>query len=187
MATIGLKNIHVAPLLTDTEDASTYDVVTKLAAAISASIAVTNNSATLYGDDMLIAVEDSTGAITITIGVEDLTDEQYDLLMGTTKNSDGVIEDSTNDIAPYLALGFELPLREGGRRLYWYYKGRFQKPGGEHTTKGETITFGTETIVATFMPRKDTKWRSRIQVPGGETSTVADSWFDQVYAPIPTP
>jgi len=181
---IGLKNINVAKL---TEEATNiYDAVTKLAPAISANITPNNQSTTLYGDDRAVAVEETLGSIGVEINTADLTDEQYALLMGVTINADGVIEDSSDDNAPYLALGFELPMSGGGKKLYWYYKGRFQKPGGEYNTKGESVSFATQTLVGTFMAREDKKWRAHHRtLPEGTADPIAEAWFDAVYKPTP--
>lgn len=183
---IGLKNIHIAELTAEQEN--TYGTVDKLSPAISANITPNSSVTTLYGDDHAVAVEETLGSINVEINTADLTPEQYAKLMGVTVNDDGVIEDSTNDIAPYVALGFELPKSGGGKKLYWYYKGRFQKPGGEFNTKGETVAFATQTLVANFMAREDGKWRAHHEsLPADVDKAIADAWFETVYAPTVAP
>lgn len=185
MAFVGLKKLHVA-LLTD-EEANTYGVPSQLSPAVSANVTPNFTSTPLYGDDRIIHVDEALGDIDVEVAVTDLTDEDYALLMGVIANSDGVIEDSTDDQAPYVALGFEMPKPEGGVALRWYYKGKFQKPVDSATTKGESTEFQTPTITAKFMAREDGKWRARVDYKDAASidAAVRDAWFANVYAPIP--
>lgn len=185
MATIGLKNLHFAPFLD--EAAGTYETPVKIAAAIEANVEVSTESATLYGDDRAIETADSLGDIEVELNVDDLAPNIYALLLGKTKNADGVIEDSIDDVAPYGALLFELPKANGHRKLYAYYKGKFQPPGTEATTKGDSVEFQTQTINGKFLPREDGKWRGHLDTsdPDADAAKVA-SFFTSVYKPTPT-
>lgn len=178
---IGLRDLHFAKLNTD----GTYAVPAKLSNAISASVTPNYTITTLYGDDRAVAVANALGDIDITINTTDLTPEDYDLLMGTTKNADGVIEDSIDDVAPYGALLFRLPLEAGGFKYYAYYKGKFQPPASTHNTKGGSVEYQTPTITGKFVSRDDGKWRAHFVHDGAAASTVATNWFTSVYAPTP--
>jgi len=186
MAVVGLKKVHVA-LLTE-EETNVYAVPKQLSPAVSSNIVPNFTTTPLYGDDRIVHVDEALGDIDVEIAITDLTDEDYALLMGVTANSDGVIEDSTNDQAPYVALGFEMAKPEGGVALRWYYKGKFQKPSENSTTKSETTTFQTPTITAKFMAREDNKWRARVDYKDAAAinAAVRDSWFTKVYEkPVP--
>lgn len=187
MAFVGLKKVHVATLTT--EATNTYAPPIQLSPAVSANVTPNFESTNLYGDDRVIYVEEALGDIEVEIALTDLTDEHYALLMGVTANADGVIEDSVNDQAPYVALGFEMPKPNGGVALRWYYKGKFQKPSEEVTTKGETTEFQTPTITATFMAREDGNWRARVDYKDAADidSAVRNAWFTDVYEPVPVP
>lgn len=181
MAVVGLKKVHVA-LLTD-EATNVYATPTQLSPAVSSNITPNFTSTNLYGDDRTIHVEEALGDIDVEIAITDLTDADYAIIMGVTANSDGVIEDQTNDQAPYLAIGFEMPKPDGGVALRWYYKGKFQKPAESANTKGENVEFQTPTITAKFMARADGKWRARVDYKDAASidATVRSSWFTKVY------
>lgn len=184
---IGLKNIHAA-LITAEGTTTTYGIPRTISQAITANITPNFNISTLYADDQAVEVDEALGDIDIELGIKDLSTEDYAYLLGKTVNADGVIEDSVNDVAPYLALGFEIPLSGGGKRLYWYYKGKFQPPSSEHTTKQGSVSYQTPTITGKFMAREDGKWRSRIDSTHMTANeTVVASWFDAVYVPTVTP
>ena len=180
MAYIGLKKLHVAILTA--EETNTYAVPTQLSPAVSANVTPNFTSASLRGDDRVVYVEEALGDIDVEIAVTDLTDEHYTLIMGLIANADGVIEDSTDGEAPYLALGFEMPKPEGGVALRWYYKGKFSKGTDGATTKGDTTEFQTPTISAKFVAREDGKWRARVDYANAAAidSTVRDAWFTSV-------
>lgn len=178
---IGLRNLHFAKLNAD----GTYAIPKKLSDAISATVTPNFTVTTLYADDRAVAVASALGDIDISINTADLTPEDYDLLMGTTKNEDGVIEDSVDDVSPYGALLFQLPLEGGGFKYYAYYKGKFQPPASTHNTKGGSTEFQTPTIAGKFMARDDGKWRAHFVDNGSTASPVAANWFKEVYALAP--
>lgn len=178
---IGLRDLYFAKETAE----GTYDTPVKLSEAISASVTPNYTITTLYGDDRAVAVATALGDIDISINATDLKPTEYDLLMGTTKNTDGVIEDSINDVAPYGALLFRLPFEDGGFRYYCYYKGRFQPPATNSNTKGSGVEFQTPTITGKFVAREDGKWRAHHDSPATLTP-VASAWFTSVYKPTPT-
>jgi phi13 family phage major tail protein len=180
---IGLRDIHFAKSIAG----GGYDVPKKLSDAITATVTPNYTVTTLYGDDRAVAVANALGDIDIQINTTDLTPEDYDLLMGTTTNADGVIEDSVDDVAPYGALLFRLPLEGGGFKYYTYYKGKFQPPGSTHNTKGGSVEFQTPTISGKFMARDDGKWRAhKVHVDPATADPIAAAWFTSVYEPTTT-
>ena len=186
MATVGLRNMHVAII----NDDGTYETPKKLAPAISAEVTPNFETTTLYGDDRAVEIEEALGSIDISIGITDLSTDDYAFLLGKTINEDGVVEDSTDDEAPYVAIGWELPKSKGSKRMYWYYKGKFTIPGNANTTKGESVEFQTPSITGKFMSREDGKWRARVDENDVDAnSDVVRNWFNEVYesaAPTPT-
>lgn len=181
MAVVGLKKIHVARLTNETTNV--YAVPKQISPAISANVTPNYNIAKLSGDDRVVYIEESLGDIDVEIAITDLTDADYALLLGITPNADGVIEETADDQAPYVALGFEMAKPDGGVALRWYYKGKFQKPSETSATKGDTTEFQTPTISAKFMAREDGKWRARVDYVSAATisAPVRTAWFTKVY------
>ncbi|MGG0889944.1 major tail protein [Cytobacillus horneckiae] len=183
---VGLRDLHFAKF-TQEGGSGLYLPPKKLSEALTASITPNYSVTTLYADDRAVAVESALGDIDIQLTIADLSDSDYEMLMGAAKNSDGVIEDSVDDVAPYGALGFRIPLSGGGFRFYWYYKGRFQPPAQNHNTKGSGVEFQNPAISGKFMAREDGKWRARLTHIGTTANEVADSWFNAVYKETVTP
>lgn len=184
MATIGLKNLHWAPLTN--EETLTYGTPVKLSPAIEANIEVGTESATLYGDDRAIESADSLGDIEIELNVADLLPEHYALLLGKTKNADGVIIDNVDDVAPYGALLFEMPKADGNKKMWSYYKTKFQVPGTEAATKGDSVEFQTQTINGKSFPLESGDWRAQIDTSDPDTdAAIATGWYTNVYKETP--
>jgi len=179
MAQVGLKNIYVAQILTESPTSTTYQLTRKISKAMTANITPNVSSATLYGDDQAQETIEELTDVTVEIGVNDLDMEDYAFLLGKTVDANGGVTDSINDEAPYVALGYEVPLSGGGKRMTWLYKGKFSIPSEEAQTKQGSPSFQTPTISATFIPREDGQWRYRVE-SNGTNKTVIDGWFVKV-------
>jgi len=179
MAQVGLKNIYVAKITSELDGVITYETPKKIAHAITANITPNVEQTVLYGDDRAVESEEALADIDVEITVTDLNVEDYALLMGATVDANGGVTDSIDNTAPEVALGFEVPLTKGGKRMYWYYKGKFGIPSSEHNTKQGSVEYQTPTIAAKFMPRADGKWRYRLDA--NETnSAIVEGWFTEV-------
>lgn len=187
MAKVGLKNIVIAKVLSETAEATTYDTVRKISKAMTANVTPNINTATLYGDDQAQETIEELADVTVEIGINDLSNEDYAYIMGKTVDVNGGVTDSVNDEAPYLAMGYEVPLTGGRKRVTWLYKGKFGIPSETDQTKQGSPSFQTPTISATFIPRADGKWRYRVE--SNETNqAIVDSFLDSVQEePTSTP
>ena len=187
MARVGLKNLHAAKLLTDSETETTYGEVRKLSPAVTANVTPNVETAELHGDDMLQEVEENLSGIDVEIGMTDLILEDYAFLLGKTIDANGGISDG-DEVAPYVALGYEMPLSGGaGSRMVWLYKGKFGIPTEEATTKQGSVEFQTATISGKFMKRvSDKKWRYRVE-PTETNQDTLSSWFTEVKKAPTTP
>lgn len=179
MTQVGLKNIYAAKVLSDTEEGTTYDAPRKISEAITANVTPNTETATLYADDKASEVEETMGDIDVAIGIKDLSAEDYAFLLGKVVDANGGILDNVDDVAPYIALGFEVPLSGGRKRMYWYYKGKFSVPSSEHATKQGATSFQTPTISGKFMARSDGNWRYRLDSNETNAAVIAD-WFKSV-------
>lgn len=183
MPIVGLKDIHVALLNQD----GTYETPVRLAKAIEASITPNVNSTTLYADDRAVETVSSLGEIEVELNIDDLSTEKYALIMGKTINTDGVVVDKADDVAPYVALGFRSQKANGAYRYVWLYKGKFEPSEESYKTKEDSIEFQTPTIKAKFVAREDGKWRAKVDSDDpGVNQTVITNWFTAVYEELTT-
>lgn len=177
MALVGLKDIHAAII----QPSGIYDIPKKIAGAITANITPNSTRSVLYGDDQAIAISENFVDVDVEINISDLSTANYALLLGKTINADGMVIDSVDDIAPYLALGFKSQKENGAYRYMWLYKGKFSVPAETYNTKGESVEFQTSTLVGKFIADDDGNWRSKVDSddPGVEAYFI-DGWFSAV-------
>jgi phi13 family phage major tail protein len=183
--TVGLKNLHIATLTTDTPTAATYAAPVILARAIEAKITPSVNSTTLYADDGAAAVTSALGEVELELNIDALSTANQALLLGHTINADKVLVKKSTDIAPYVAVGFSSANDDGTQKYVWLLKGRFELPEQNFKTKGSEVEFQTPTIKAKFVKRDfDSAWQ--FQVDSGDSGVAAGvitGWFTTVYTP----
>ncbi|MCY9334122.1 phage tail protein [Bacillus spizizenii] len=182
---VGLRNIHFAKILSETEKTVTYDTPVKIGNAIEASISPSTNSETLYADDGPSEVATAQGSTEVEIGTDQLSTKAQALLLGHTINADGVLEKRDTDEAPYGALLFESATTGGKTKLYCLYRGKFMPQEESFATKTDSPEFQTDSISGTFVRRdQDNIWqRSVFTGDEGVNPAVIANWFKKVYEP----
>ena len=159
MAGIGLTNIWWGKLTEAADGTPSYSDGQKMGKAVSASVSITNNSATLYGDDALAESDTSFANGTITLGLTDDDDTIFAPLLGHTLD-DGEVVKTSSDTAPYVGVGRILTKMVNGARKYkvnFLYKVKFSEPSNDETTKGETVEFSTPSIEGMISTLSDNK------------------------------
>jgi phi13 family phage major tail protein len=178
MPRIGLDKLHFAKINAD----GSYAVPVPIPEIIEATITPNIVTANLSADDKIVETASSLSDVDVEINISDLSTASYELLMGVTKNADGVVIDKTSDQAPYGAIGFRSRKSNGSYRHVWLYKGKFGLPEEAYKTKGEEIEFQTQTITAKFIPDSEDKVRARVDSDDqGIGATVIANWFTSVY------
>lgn len=160
MAKIGLNNFRYSKLTEAPDGTPTYDGAKTPGKAISCSVSISNNSATLYADDTLAESDTSFQSGTVTMGIdEDDLEIMADLLGHDYSN--GVITRSAEDVAPYVGLGRIVTKMVSNVIKYkveFLYKVKFGEPSAENNTKGESVEFATTEIEGQVSALKNGKW-----------------------------
>lgn len=152
MAKIGLKY----PVY---KSATKSDVIGK---AIQADISISVNEAYLYADDGVAESDKSFQSGTITLGIDDLSDEIQVEFLGHTQEETGEITAKGNDENPYVGIGFYGVKKVGGVRKYraiWLPKVQFAEPEDTNATKGESVEFNTPSLEGTIMLDDNGVWK----------------------------
>ena len=179
--TIGLDMFHYAIMTDETNE--TYNTPVHIPRLIQANVAPIVNSANLSADDKIVETMDAVLGANVTIGLADLPTDDQAALLGHTVDANGVLVRKTTDQAPYVAIGYRRRMANGKYRFVWNYKGRFRPFDQNADTKGESPTFQTPSIQATFLSRdKDAQWQTVVnEGDTGFTDAVKNAWFDSVY------
>lgn len=149
MARIGLTNLWYSHLTEGTDGSATYDGAKQLGKAVSCSVEITNNEATLYADDTLAESDTSFASGSMTLGVADDDASIFADLLGHTITLEGEVTKASTDVAPYVGVGRVVTKMVNGAYKYkaeFIYKVKFSEPSADENTKGESVEFSTPEI-----------------------------------------
>lgn len=178
---VGLKDITIAQLLTDTSVGATYEAPTKLERSISAKLKPKASQIKLYSDDGVEEVINTFDSIDVEIELNQLTIESRAILQGS-KIVKGVLVEKKSDIAPTLALGFKAKKSNGKYMFVWLYKGSFELCEDNFDTEEDKLKSQTAKLKATFYAREfDGAYRLIAEEDAiGFEPTTATGWFTEV-------
>ncbi|MDE8676453.1 major tail protein [Priestia aryabhattai] len=188
MVTFSLENLVYAKQLTDTKQGATYGPVKSMAGSIEAKVNPNASTATYYADNKVKGVATSKGAFEIELGIDALSKEVRADVLGNEIDSNGVLLESPDDQAPYVAIGFSAESDNGGKDYYWYFKGKFEVPSDQFQTKTDKIEFQTGSIKGTFIPPEFHN-KDKAVVNSKDTDLAVgliENWFKDVYVPNKT-
>lgn len=180
MAKIGLKNFRFGILTEAADGTPSYGAGRKPGKAISCNVSITNNTATLFADDVLAESDTSFQSGTVTIGLDDSDLETQAILLGHDY-SNGEIVRNSNDVAPYIGLGRIVTKLVGGAKKYrveFLHKVKFGEPSSEENTKGENVEFGTTEIEGTVSTLANGDWNKGKTF---DTYNAAEAYLDSFF------
>jgi phi13 family phage major tail protein len=186
-STIGLKNMVIAPLLTDTEAGTTYSDLQRVAGAIEAS--VTPNSADpdiQYFDDIEGDVLYPDPEIAFRMRLADLPLAIQEMIYGHTIDENGVLVRNANDKPGYFAIGFASEKANHTMRYVWLYKVRAKPVTENYATKaGGTLTRQTGEVEWTAIKRTSDGQYQAVADEGenGFDATKGAEFLSSVYEP----
>lgn len=161
MAKVGLNNFRYGILTEATDGKASYAAPKKPAKAVSCSVSITNNSATLYADDVLAESDTSFQSGTVTMGIDDEDNTTMAELLGHSVSEAGELVRNANDSAPYVGLGRVVTKMVNGKYKYkveFLSKVKFSEPSQDDTTKGENLEFATGTIEGVVAALQSGEW-----------------------------
>ena len=187
-STIGLKNMVIAPLLTDTESETTYGTLQKVAGAIEASVTPGNADPDVqYGDDVELDVLYPDPEISFKTKMADIPLAIQEMIFSNKIDDHGVLIRTASDKPGYFAVGFCSEKSNGKMRYIWLYKVRAKPVTENYATKeGSTITRQTGEIEWTGLKRTSDSRYQAIADEGenGFTAEMGVTFLDTVYTPV---
>ena len=116
-STIGLKNVVIAPLLTDTEAGHSYGDLQLLAGAIEASVTPDNaDPDILYADDIEFDTLYADPNIDFKLKMADIPLLIQEMIFANKIDDNGVLIRTSEDKPPYFAVGFKSEKSNGKYR-----------------------------------------------------------------------
>jgi phi13 family phage major tail protein len=188
--TIGLDNLVYAPI---TEDSDGFEIFGKpkfLAKACSADVSIELAESVAYADDgIAIELREFSGG-KLSLEVLDIGTANAAELTGARIDGNGVLVSSSEDSAPYVAVGFRARKANKTYRYIWLLKVKFAPFGSNFKTKEKSIEIQKPKIEGTItrLNKSDSdglhQWKT--EVTAGDAGVSADTindWFKSVYTP----
>ena len=177
---INIQKLHVAKLLTDTTEATTYEDPIDLGKVLrSVDINPSNSTADLYADGQSIDSASNTASYELTFDTAALPLEYVAYLLGH-KFENGQMIANKDDVPPYFGVMFQSDKRNGGIRFLKFYKVLFSEPSVNGATKEENISYQTPTLTAKAIYRlSDGNSYTYADTESGYDNT-GDSWYSSV-------
>ena len=190
-STIGLKNVVIAPLTTDTEASHAYGTVQAMAGAIEASVTPDNTDPdVMYADDIEFDTLYADPQLTFRLKMADIPLIIQEMLFANVIDDNGVLIRTAQDKPPYFAVGFKSEKSNGKYRFVWLYKVR-AKPMTENfaTKEGDTVNRQNPEVEFTAIKRThDGRYQAVAdEDENGFDASKAATFLATVYDPTITP
>ena len=187
-STVGLKNMVIAPVTADTETATTYGDLQKVAGAIEATITPENNDPDIqYFDDVEGDVLYPDPELTFKTKLADLPLIVQEMIFSNKIDDNGVLIRTANDKPGYFAVGFMSEKANGTYRYVWLFKVRAKPVTETYATKeGTSITRQTGEVEWTAIKRTSDGRYQAVADEGenGFTAEKAAAFLNTVYTPV---
>lgn len=186
-STVGLKNMVIAPIISDTEEETTYGELQKVAGAIEASITPENNDPDVqYFDDVEGDVLYPDPELSFKTKLADLPLLIQEMIFSNAIDDNGVLIRTASDKPGYFAVGFMSEKANGTYRYVWLYKVRAKPVTETYATKeGTSITRQTGEVEWTAIKRTSDGRYQAVADEGqnGFTTANATTFLESVYTP----
>lgn len=189
-ARIGARGLVFKELLSDTTAGVTYSADIHSAPGL-IEVGLTSNitDEALGADDNPVydqysSIDSVEAALTLAADMNSLRA----FLLGHTIDNNGVMHVNSNDVAPYVAMGWKSKRTDGSVDYTWLYKGKFKEGDGTHRTKEKgKANFQSPQIKATFGP---TDYNGDVHISvndhdDGVPAGVISTFLDSVYGLTP--
>lgn len=185
---INIKNLHYAICTDDNDTTTTYGNPKPLEKVQTIKMSPKSIAGDFKGDGIIVAKTSRIETIEVEIDLTKIPLKIRAELLGNIYDK-GTAEEKYNDIAPYIALAFEIEKDNGESEYLWLYKGQMVVPDDDLKQMEGKIEYQNVKTKYTFIPRiSDGKLRKFAD--SEEEDFVAETgtnWFSAVPAPVVTP
>lgn len=182
MASFGAKYPHFSKIKDEPEDAlPTYEGPVRIGRLVKADLTVNMASGKLYADDELAESVDEFSSGSLAMETDDMTDEVAADVYGCTV-TDKEAHYKAGDSAPMGGLAYyKVLMRKGVKVFKGYFYPRVKAVLGNDTaqTKGDSITFGTNSTTFTVFRCNSDDWRITAE---HATEAEAQAWVKEKLA-----
>ena len=177
---VNIKNFCYAIL---DVDKGTYATPVPIPGMMEANLEVESVESKLSGDGNTRVIVTAEGDTTLEVKLNKLPLKDQAAILGRTFDEvGGTVIRNKNDVAPYLAAGFEIEQEDKTSSFIWLYKGKFQQPAEAYQQREEgSVTFANPSMIGTFIP--DADGNTAVVADESEATTPITGFLSSVYKP----
>ncbi len=185
---IGCRGVVFAKLTKDDSTGVIYE--TELHSApgvVEVALTALTSSDNLGADDVaLYEILNSVDGFDLSMTMASLGNDGRAFLLGNKIDDNGVLIESSDDIAPYVAMGLITARSDGSDDYIWLYKGQFVQSDATFRTKEKgQVNWQTPTVKASFAPRiNDKRIRAILHSKDDSSQEALKTFFDAPYTPV---
>lgn len=173
-----LKNVHVAPIIAESETTLTYGEVKHIPGAVSASLEAQGDIEPFYADGIVYYQSAANNGYSGDMELALIPDWFREEILGEVRNGDGVLTENANAQPKDFALGFQV---DGDQRetLFWFLRVSATRPTTEASTNEASKSPQTDTLSISCAPAPDGSIRAKTS--DDTPDEIKEHWFDKVY------
>lgn len=153
---INVENAAYALVTSNSETEFLLNTIVPLPGLRTVDLTLQLASGKLYGDGVVARnIAQATGA-TLQMGINKIKIEDRAKILGHSYTN-GIIDVKAGDIAPDIAIYFEVTSDKNTKEQFWLLCGTAQPFGISGQQREDNITFSTDTVSVEFKPRKKDK------------------------------
>lgn len=184
MAKVGFEYIMAGLLDTSVSVSAataTYTDAREIGPGANVNGSPTSSDVKDYGDDRTVETDVSVTGGTLFLELNEPTMENEAWILGHSIDADGAMIRNTNDISPYVGIGFVGKSRRDGVTIYRtkiYLKAQFKEPSDENATKQESVTFNHTTMEGNLFQLENGDWKKDAEYETlAEAKAAIDTFF----------
>ena len=176
----GLSNVHIWKIESEEAGKITYaNKAIQIPGAVNLTLAIEGNDNTFYADDIPYFQIYANNGYSGDLEVAMLTDEFATEILGQTKDENGAIIESADDVIKPFAMSFEFQ-GNNKRTRNILYKVIASRPNDDHSTVTDTKEPQTDSLSIKIVPRStDRLVKAKLM----EGNAGYDTFYDKVYEP----
>lgn len=181
----GLKNVHYA-VVTETPNQTTgalettYGTVKAWPGAVKMTMTASGEQSKFFADDTAYYTASTNAGYDVEFECAAIPEDVKTSVLGQSKDTKGVIFETSDDTLHYIALLFEFNGDQGAAK-HILYRCMLSRPTREGSTTEDSTTVQTLSLNLTASARVDADHKIHAEIGPDGDATVYTGWYDTVY------